>query len=266
MKKTFLSFLMAIIASCIFGQEDTLQYKLDSIVEEGNLLYSYEKAVWVSTDLLMADEELKSNYGSYVVYHSKDSVFATYFNKSLTEKIAKYSFANTDLSKPCKTEIGKSDINSLEQELMDMKVKIVEQLSNSKYEITIPHGYTPNLVLIKEQLGYKLYILMGTTESGVIPFGNDYLFRADLNGEITSWKKFHSTMIPARSKMPNGEKVISAIHSHLKTTPYITSTDICTFRLYAKYCDMVEFSVYCTATKKYYKYNLNTNNIEITEP
>lgn len=40
----------------------------------------------------------------------------------------------------------------------------------------------------------------------------------------------NSRMIPAQSKGPNGEKVVSGIHSHLKTTPYITATDICTFR------------------------------------
>jgi len=63
-------------------------------------------------------------------------------------------------------------------------------------------------------------------------------------------------MIPTQAIGPNGEKVVSATHSHLKTTPYITATDICTFRLYAGLCDMEEFIVLCTATGKYYKSSL----------
>jgi hypothetical protein len=72
-------------------------------------------------------------------------------------------------------------------------------------------------------------------------------------------------VIPAQSKGPNGEKVVSAIHSHLKTTPYITATDICTFRLYGELCEMDEFSVYSPALGKYFKYRLKENKIEIEE-
>ena len=107
---------------------------------------------------------------------------------------------------------------------------------------------------------------MGTSESGIIPFGNDYLFQSDLDGNIVKWKKFHSRIIPAQTEMPNGEKVILAVHSHLKSTPYITATDVCTFRLYGRLYGMKEFMVLSTATGKYFKYNIDTNKIEITEP
>lgn len=101
---------------------------------------------------------------------------------------------------------------------------------------------------------------MGTRESGVIPFGNDYLFWSDAEGNITDWKKFHSNIIPIYAKGPNGEKVTSSCHSHLPTTPYITATDICTFRLYGELCELEEFSVSASGN---FKYNLKTNKIEI---
>ncbi|MBK7712557.1 MAG: hypothetical protein IPJ37_17530 [Bacteroidales bacterium] len=156
-------------------------------------------------------------------------------------------------------------MTNTEQELLDIKIKIINHLSDKKYEIGFPQNFNPNFVLVKEKEEFKLYILMGTPESGVVPFGNDYLFWADSKGAITNWKKFHSRMIPAQSKGPNGEKVVSAIHSHLKTTPYITATDICTFRLYGELCEMDEFSVYSPAIGKYFKYRLKENKIEIEE-
>lgn len=256
----------ATIAFNAFSQEENLPFKLDSIVKEADLLYNYEKAVWNSSDLLMADKKLKKKYGGYVVYHSNNTLSVAFIDKSQKQRIAKYSFVNSDLNSPIETNFETSKLNNTEQELLDIKIKIINQLSDSKYDVGIPQGFNPNFVLIKEQAGFKLYILMGTTESGIIPFGNDYLFNTDINGNIKKWKKFHSRMIPAQSKGPNGEKVISAIHSHLKTTPYITATDICTFRLYGELCDMEEFMVLCTATGKYYKYSIKTNKIEITEP
>lgn len=266
MRKVTILFFLTTIALNVFSQQENLQLKLDSIVEEANLLYYYEKAVWSSTDLLLTNNELKMNYGGYVVWHSNDTVLVIYIDKTQTKSIAKYSFTNTDLDNPFLIEIENLPLTGLEQELLDIKIKVINQLSKRKYKVSIPQGYNPNFVLIKEIDGFKLYILMGTSTSGIIPFGNDYLFWTDLTGKISNWKKFHSRMIPAQSKGPNGEKVISAIHSHLKTTPYITATDICTFRLYGEFCEMEEFMVLCTATGKYYKYNIKTNKIEITEP
>jgi hypothetical protein len=266
MTRTTIIFFLVTLALNTYSQEENLQLKLDSIIKEANLLYSYEKAVWNSTDILMANSKLKKNYGGYVVYHSNDTVFVTYIDKTRKKRLTRYSFITSDLNNPIQTNSEASELTDVELELLNIKIKIINQLSDSKYDVSIPQSFNPNFVLIKENSGFKLYILMGTSESGIIPFGNDFLFSTDSTGNIEKWKKFHSRMISTQSKGPNGEKVISAIHSHLKTTPYITATDICTFRLYGGLCDMEEFSVLCTATGKYFKYTIKTNKIEITEP
>ena len=266
MKTTTILLILATISFNAVSQNDNLQFKLDSIVEEANLLYNYEKSVWNSSDLLMSDEKLKENYGGYITYHSNDTIFVTFTDKDQINRIAQYIFIDKDLDSPIKTNFEVSELNKVEKEYSEMKNKILNQLSDSKYEVRIPRDFNPNFVLLKEQEGFKLYILMGTSESGVIPFGNDYLFNTDKKGNIEKWRKFHSIMIPTYSEGPNGEKVVSTFHSHLKSTPYITATDICTFRLYGELCGMKEFTVLCTATEKYYKYSIDTNKIEITKP
>lgn len=266
MKKIGVLLILLFVSLEIFSQKENLQAKFDSIIVEADLLYRYEKSVWNSTDLLVKNQSLMNNYGGYVVSHSGDNVFVTYVDKTQKKSIARFTFTSTDLNKPLTSNLKSSSLTNLEKELLDIKNRILNQLPESKYNVTIPEGYSPNFVLIKNENEFKLYILMGTSEPGVIPFGNDYLFRTDGSGTITEWRKFHSRMIPAYSKGPNGEKVVSAIHSHLKTTPYITATDICTFRLYGDFCGMEEFMVLCTATEKYYKYNMKTNTIKVTEP
>jgi len=265
MKKTVVFLFLAALVLNTYSQEENLQIKLDSIVKEADLLYSYEKAVWISTDLLMESKNLKKNYGGYVVHHSNDTVFVTYFNKSLKQRIALYCFVSSDLNNPFQTNVETNALTGIEQELVNVKLKIVEQLSDKEYQVSIPNGFNPNFVLIKNNAGYKLYLILGTSEPGIIPFGNDYIFNADQNGNIVSWKKFHSRVIPVQSKGPDGQKVLSSVHSHLKSTPYITATDICTFRLYAGLCGMEEFMVLCTATGKNYKYSMKTNKIVLTE-
>jgi hypothetical protein len=265
MRQITILFFLTTFFHNAYSQDESLQLKLDSIISEADLMYKYEKAVWNSTDLLMSNIRLKNKYGGYVVSHSGDSIFVTYYGKNQKESIARYTYIATNLNKPLLVSMESSPLKISEKELLDIKIKMINQLSDSKYNVTIQEGYSPNLILFKENTGFKLYIVMGTTESGVIPFGNDYLFWADSEGIIIRWKKFHSRMIPAYSKGSNGEKVVTSFHSHLKTTPHITATDICTFRLYGELCKMEVFGVLCTATGKYYKYNLKTNKIEIEE-
>ena len=260
---TIVLFLLPVFYNA-FAQDINLQFKLDSIIAEADLMYRYEKSVWNSTDILLSNKEFDDKFGGYIVWHSEDSVFVTYVDKKQNESIARFVYISTNLNKPVVESIEPSQIQLLEKELLDMKLKMINQISDSKYDVSIPQGFDPNFVFIKNNTEFKLYIIMGTSETGVIPFGNDYLFKSDLDGNITNWKKFHSRMIPIKTKVVNGHKVKSSYHSHLNTTPFITATDVCTFRLYGENTDMEDFSVLCTATDKIYTYNLKTNKITIS--
>ena len=83
-------------------------------------------------------------------------------------------------------------------------------------------------------------------------------------GEIQSWKKFHSRLIPveATEQMP---MIAFPVHSHLKYEPFISATDICTFRLYYNKTGSTKFAVYSTALSMYFIYELATNTITPTK-
>jgi len=264
MKKSYL-LLFLLLPIIGYSQTENRQVKLDSIIKEADLLYNYEKAAWVATDLLMPMEKLRNNYGGYIVYHSNDTIYATIMDQTQRKRLARFTFVTSNMDSPISSNFKISELTEKEMNLFATKSIVISQLSNPKYEIGIPEGYSPNLILFEEGEGYKLYIIMGTSESGIIPFGNDYLFHTDSTGDITSWQKFHSTLIPVQSTMSAGEVLKSAMHSHLKTTPYITATDICTFRLYAPYTELNEFKVLSTALNVYMKYDLETNSIEMVE-
>jgi hypothetical protein len=265
MMKNFTLLFTFLISSIVYSQSEVTQTKLDSIIKEADLLYNYEKAAWASTDLSRSLERIKDDFGGYIIYHSNDTIFASIIDRAQNKRIIKYAFVTSDINSPFDTNFDEAELTKKEQKLLAIRNKLIDQLSDSKYEIGFPEGFNPNLILLEEENEYRLYIIMGTNESDIIPFGNDYLFRADLDGNIKTWKKFHSRLIPIQSKMPTGEIITSATHSHLRTTPYITATDICTFRLYSPFTEITEFKVYSPALGKYMKYDIVNNTIEMLE-
>jgi len=267
--KYVIAFLFSVSFICSYGQDiqytnDELNLKLDSIMKEANLLYRYERSSWVSTDLAMANNKLKENFGGFLTYKNKDSIKTIILDKEQKICIAEFIFTD-DLKKPTNEIVSERKLTQQETKLHEIKNAMIEDLSDPKYEITVPEGFSFNLILIPENDGYKLYIITGTSQTNVIPFGNDYLFYTNKKGIIQSWKKFHSRLIPQNTTAPNGGKVVQAMHSHLRTTPLISATDICTFKLYGGLYDINEFSVYSPALGKSLKYNLAKDKIEIIE-
>ncbi|WP_139348567.1 hypothetical protein [Chryseobacterium sp. JV274] len=262
-----LFFLVSMITSAqsLTLSDKELRQKLDSIKAEGNLLYSYESASWHAGDLVGNNKNLAENTGSYITYQTNDNNIKTAFlNKSSNLIIAEFSFKNNQ-TKPIDESYKQRELNETESTLKNIRSAIIPQLYDPKYEVTVPQGYSLNMIIIPFNENYKVYLIPGTAQSGVIPFGNDYLFISDKKGTIISSKKFHSRLIPAFTSLENGGTVTMATHSHLVTNPFISATDICTFKLYAPLTKLEEFSVLSTALGSYIKYNYKKDSIEVVK-
>ncbi|REC49389.1 hypothetical protein [Chryseobacterium pennipullorum] len=254
---------MIISAQEIKYSDQELQQKLDSIKAEGNLLFSYENSSWISGDLIRKYKKIHEGVGSYLTYKTSDTVKTVFFNKNQNLVLAEYSFLGTQ-SKPVKKAFEQRLLTETENALKNLRTAIIQQLSDPKYEVSAPEGYSLNMAIIPFNENYKIYLIPGTSQSRVIPFGNDYLFISDKQGKITSSQRFHSRLIPAFDLGEQGS-ITSSTHSHLKTSPFISATDICTFKLYAPMTKLEEFSIYSTALKTYMKYNYKKDSIAITK-
>lgn len=250
----------------LFAQDKTysdleIKQKLDSIKAEGNRLFSLENAAWHSSDLVKEDNKVRNIVGKYLTYKTNDSVKAVFLNKMQDKIVAEYIFKN-DHKKPVKINLNERNLNGLEIDLKNVRSKIIEQLADPKYEVGSYDGFNLNVIIIPAEQGkFKTYLISGTSSNGVIPFGNDYIFISDKNGVILEHKKFHSRLIPTQNP-PGGGTITMATHSHLRTNPFISATDICTFKLYAPFFQSLkEFSVYSPALQMYMIYNLEKNTI-----
>jgi len=258
--------LFCIFASIIIFSQDIkytdteIQQKLDSIKTEGNLLFSLENSSWLSTDLAKENKKIGENSGGYLTYKNNDTIKTVILNRDQNLVIAEYSFKNNS-KKPVKENIFQRNLNSFETTLKNIREKVIAQLSDPKYEVGVPQGFSLNLITIPYNENYKNYIIVGSSEANIIPFGNDFLFISDKDGNIISNKKFHSRLIPTMTSMQDGSTVTMSSHSHLKTNPFISATDICTFKLYAPFSKLDEFSVYSPSLGGYMIYNYKKDTI-----
>src|SRR5690625_1590350 len=106
MKKSYL--LLFLLRRIIwYTQTENRQVKLDSIIKEADLLYNYEKAAWVATDLLMPMEKLRNNYGGYIVYHSNDTIYATIMDQTQRKRLARSEERRVGKKCICRRETSK---------------------------------------------------------------------------------------------------------------------------------------------------------------
>jgi hypothetical protein len=241
--------------------EADLRLQLNAVLEEARLLYKFERAAWVSTDLVMEDPALANRFGGYFVYEVNGRIKAIILDKMHSMVLATYTF-HKNFEKPKSSKVKPRPLTTKESELLDMRRLVLKNANQTADGLSAPKGFSLNIIFMPFDNQYKLYVLTGTNQQGVIPFGNDYLFTADQKGTITSWQKFHSRLIPVFIKMDEMD-AIEISHSHLPTTPLMTATDICTFRLYAALFNLTTFSVYSTAYRKTFKYHVDRDRITI---
>jgi len=271
MKKVLLVVSLFLFSSILFAQkikisENELKTQLDAVLKEGNLLYKYVQASLVAVDSALVNPIINKPYSfwSYFPYEDSEKIKIIIFVGNTPTCIAEYTFED-DFTKPKSVIIERRELTTKEKTLMDIRDKIVAQIRKPKYGLTFDwcFGCTMEFILIPDIDSYKFYCIIRTTEHSeedIIPFGNDYLFIANKKGKIKRWYNFHSEFIPWHP-IVDGNRVTEVSHSHLTTTPLVTATDICTFKLYAPLYDIDEFFVYSTALGKYMKYNWKKNEI-----
>lgn len=264
--KNMLSFVVALLSWVAVHSQNSyteaeLKQKCDSIIEESNTLYRYETAAWNFTDMFLSKPDIMESIQSVLTYQQGDTIKCIVIDN---QSQCTYEVAFLNEAAPCSEVAARRSLSDHEMRLIKIKEKIRNQLEDEKYAISSYKDFPLNWILIPFSDGYKFYGICGTSKGGVIPLGNDYLFIADKKGKIRSWKKFHSRLITVETtdEMP---MIDYPIHSHLRQEPFITATDICTFRLYYNQTGSTKFAVYSPALSVYFIYKLATNSITVSK-
>ena len=231
---------------------EVLKAANDSILAEAYLLYLFEKSAWVLEDVLAASKPATMNEmgGWFPVgdEENEDVVKGVFFNHEKTKVLFEASF-NLKTGAASGMDVVR-DLSPEEIEIIDVREKVLRAVHTLDSEDlpSCPEGCTFNseVMRIDEDL-YRVYYMLGTAQHGVIPFGCDFSYDCDSEGNIKEFRRYHRTYIPAQLKMDDGSPVLYAVHSHLRFCPLMAPTDIALFLLYGHEAGMSGFKVLSTA-------------------
>lgn len=240
---------------------EKLQAILDSICIEGYNLYLAERANWMASDTAMIRLGI-DNVGGSARWQTSDNVWHITF----IDTTQQYCLLEAELDPKSEKLTCKYEPRPISQAEKDI-VKLHERMFQNavmKYgdslQIANPEFGNPNFDFVRiDDQTIRMYMLQGTNKQNIIPFGLDYSFDFDYNGNIKAFSRYHQSLIPIQTVSDEGAKATTAIHSHLKNNPYITPTDICNFLLY-RIPEMQQMYIYSTALDGYIIYDANSNN------
>lgn len=230
-----LTALVLVTGLGLFAQ-DNLAEKAAAIAQEGKNLYRLEMASWYGTDLFLEKFlEKKDRFSGYFSYANGSETCCVLFAKGNEGKIlATLRFDSTYSLATAIADGTERPFTALEQALYNLRKAAVAQINSdtlfSHYENT---NY--NIIPLVDGDVRKVYVLTGTSQNGVILFGNDYLLTYNSENVLQNERRLHKSLIVLKYAEA-GKTTISAMHSHLpEMGELMTPTDVCTLMLYQKF-------------------------------
>ncbi len=233
MRKSIVLFFILISAG-VFGQEvPTLAAQ--PIVEEGKRLYLNEMASWYGTDVFLAKYPGRDNIGGYFSYVNSGLATCIFFSKAASPKvIGEIAFKNADYSvKNANLNLKEREFTAAEKDIYQLRKAAVLAANTDTFFKTYQNTQINPIPLIDGN-NRRVYFLTGTSQAGVVVFGNDYLLSFDDNYKLLTKKALHQNILPIHYGNDEEDKEsYGSVHSHMdETGDFITATDICTLMLY----------------------------------
>lgn len=239
----------------------------DSILAEAYRLYLHEKVAWILEDIVYQTYEDAMNNAHGWVPISEDGikVKGVFYNKERTKALYEASI-NIQTGEASSSDSVR-DLTADELEEIEVHQRVINAVRSLESIPSCPEGCTFNIeaIQIDDNL-YRVYWMLGTSQSGIIPFGSDFSYDCDAEGNIKEVRRYHKSYIPTPTSMDDGGKVRLIVHSHTSICPYIAPTDIALFLLYGyESAGLTQFKVLSTALKCYFVFDAESYEISVEE-
>lgn len=210
-----------------------------AIVDEGKKLYKSEMASWYGTDIFYEKfPDKQKDIGGYFSYSDQNIVKCIFFSNASKPKVmVTISFDSTYNIKAAKIENTQREFTPYENEIYLIRKEAMNViLSDTLFKLYKNTNF--NLIPLIDGNSKKVFVLTGPQIENVVIFGNDYLLTFDKKNNLVTKKQLHRNIIPINYSDKGAEENerVETMHTHLpETGDFITSTDICTLMLYAKF-------------------------------
>lgn len=260
-----LTLLALLLSIQVWGKKNT-DKQIAEIVAEGKKLYLSEMASWHGTDLFLQAIDNKEKIGGYFSYINDGKPTCIFYSKSEQPKVIGTMIFDTTFDlKTAKVDTTERLFTALENDYFQLTHQTREiMVKNDKGFFKFYNHTNPNIIPLIEGKVRKVYILTGTTEPGVVLFGNDYLLTFDKSNKLINKKQLHQNLIPIEYDGKTSSEEDITMHTHLpETGDFMTATDICTLMLYGK---IAKWQTHQVISPKYLNiWSCETNQLNVIE-
>lgn len=264
MKK--LLFILFILISPIgtaqtFKSEKELNKKIQSILDEADLLYKYRITEWLGIDFTEANEELSFDNHDYLVYKKgKDFYFILIQDGSLTKTGTYKVNLKNDAEWEVIYEDKEKKLNRKERKLYTKKLYIQNEVTETtKNFLDEQPNFSLSSHIIPRFGGYKSYTFIDTSIQNIIPIGNDGIFYTNRRGKIKAYEWFHLAIMAIDAKEESSRV---ATHKH-NLQSFISPIALANFKLYGNLYGVHKMPILLHHMPLLLEYNAKENKIKI---
>lgn len=242
---SFLLLLLTLYYAEAKSQID-LQSESKKILTEGLKLYKLEKSAWIASD--STENKPKEEYiTGFVSYFNKDNINVLFYKKISDDTYSVlYTFYFKNLTDVSYINYNNETRNPTDKELMYIQLKegTFDLLENFDWLYAKQENTGKNISIYKEKGIYKIFVMTGSNEYGIIPLGKDLEFKClEDQSVIELVCRLHQYYLPIDINDIKKDTKSTLHHHSDKSSQFITSTDICTFMLYKDMSNIKEHKV-----------------------
>ncbi len=247
--KYFITIVMLCgIALSSSAQEADLIKTADEITAEAKALYNSEWASWYGTDIFLEKcADKRGAQAGYLSYDDGKGLVNIFYSKDETPVVISTIAFGYDFDKgKYALDTTRRAFNKQEAELYTIRKAAIERMqTDTTFKWYKNSTLNPVPFIYKNET--KAYVFTGTSISGILPLGNDYLIAFNKKNVVVNVTRLHNSYIPSEFNQTGTDSskiIISGMHNHLKgKSPFITVTDVCTLMLYAPLSTLRTYSV-----------------------
>lgn len=233
MKKTAMVFGFFVVSIAAESQSRII----DSIVDEGHLLYRLEMASWYGTELILKKhKEQAQKIGGSFSYEINNTVNCVFFSREEAPKvIAAISFDTSFNTAKATVNVRERAFTQYELNVYTIRKLALEEIDKDSL-FSIYENTSFNVIPIVDSSYRKVYVTTSPEVKGVVLFGNDYLLQFNHEDSLLSKRSLHGNMIPVDFGKDTDPELIETFHVHTpEAGKYISPTDICALMLYGRF-------------------------------
>ena len=277
MKRFLISLLFGSLSvACAWSQQTTqlldaegLKAANDSILAEAYQLYLHEKVAWTLEDVFgYSETKTTDSYGGWIPV-TEDGVIVkgVFFDEEKKQVIfeASVNIQTGEVSENPEVR----DLTPDEIEVIDRRRRQIDAVMTLEDRPNRPEDdaylYNVNVLPLADDL-YRVYFMLGTAKPGIIPFGSDFSYDCDAEGNVKAFRKYHKSCLPLPVKMEDGSPVEKVFHTHLDMCPLMAPTDIALYLLYGyELAEIKESWVYSPVYQKWFVFDPEEFEIRVED-